>query len=67
MCEKLFSKASNIYSFLFHFFQLFVVRDQIRGKTCHFLQNYSVSFLLINFAVVHVHYKSIKLIQSFKC
>ena len=29
MCEKLFLKAQNIYSLLFHFLQLFVCREQM--------------------------------------
>ena len=63
MCEKLFLKAPNVYSLLFHFlkapnvyshlfhfFQLFVGWDQFRVKLWHFLLNYFVSFLLIYFA-----------------
>ena len=50
--EKLFLKAPNIYSLLFHFLQLFMGWDQIRVKLWYFLLNYFVSLLLIYFATV---------------
>ena len=39
MCEKPVFNAQNVYSLLFHFLQLFVGREQIGVKSCHFLPN----------------------------